>query len=282
MEKINTRLTSYIYLILVPIIAAALGFGVGHVSPKIYLPVWILNVVLMIYASGSLGLKNAKQKSKNEYHSALTAFFLIVPYILISIFAGLGPPPETATEWTNTATEQQVRYFFLVISGVFIALGFLGLRDRLKTEGENLYSRISSIAIFIAIPLFIINMLYWGFYLTELFRIMSVQNSTSHPDWFLPIKQLFGLISVVEVALTYLATFAIVIALQKTGWLKKTPSGIYLFFSSFAFLIIIFSAFFPESLKIPGFAVSIPAFPFLMPYFIGVNLLKRIGDNLSI
>lgn len=279
MQKANSRLIGFIYLILVPIIAAGLGFGVGHVSYSIYLPIWILNVLIMLYASWSLGLKAARNKSKQDYNLALAAFFLIVPYILISMFAGLGPPPETATEWTDTATEQQFRYFFLVISGIFIAFGFVGLSDRLKADGETLFSRISSTAILIAIPLFIINMLYWGFYLTELFKILTTQNSTDQPDWFLPTKQLFGIISAIEVALTYFATFTIVIALKKTGWFKKIPSSIYLFFSSVAFIVIIFSVFFTETLKIPGFAVSIPAFPFLMPYYIGVNLLRKIGDS---
>lgn len=279
MQNTKSRKASYIYLILVPIIAAALGFGVGHVNYTIYLPVWFLNIVFMIIASWSLGLKAAKIKSKEDYNLALAAFFLIVPYIFISMFAGLGPPPETAVEWTDTATEQQVRYFFLVISGVFIAFGFIGLRNRLRTEGENLFSGLSSTAILIAIPLFIINMLYWGFYLTELFKILSTQNIKTHPDWFLPTQQLFGIISVTEVALTYFATFAIVLALKKVGWLKNTSCFIYLLFSSLAFVIIILSAFFRDTFKIPGFAVSIPAFPFLMPYFIGVNLLKRVGDN---
>ena len=279
MQNSKSRMTSYIYLILVPIIIAALGFGVGHVNYTIYLPVWFLNVVFMIIASWSLGLKAAKLKSKEDYNLAITAFFLIVPYIFISMFAGLGPPPETAVEWTEKATEQQVRYFFLVISGVFIAFGFIGLSNRLKTAGESLFSDLSSTAILIAIPLFIANMLYWGFYLTELFKILSSQNSTNYPDWFLPTKQLFGLISVIEVALTYFATFAIVIALKKTGWLNATSYYFYLLFSSLAFVIIILSAFFTDTFKIPGFAVSIPAFPFLMPYFIGVNLLKRVGNN---
>ena len=68
------------------------------------------------------------------------------------MFAGLGPPPQTAIEWTATATEQQVRYFMLVICGVFIAFGFVGLRDILKTKGENFYSLLALTAVLIAIP----------------------------------------------------------------------------------------------------------------------------------
>lgn len=279
MTSKTSKLVSYIYLLLVPIIAAVLGFGVGHVSYKFYLPVWLLNVTLMILASWSLGLNVIRQNDEAKCKLATAAFFLIVPWVLISMFAGLGPPPETATEWTASATEQQVRYFMLVISGVSISFGFVNLRERIKSKGENFYSLLTLTAILIAIPLFIINMLYWGFYLTELFKIQTTNSTTNLPDWFLPLRQLFGLISVTEVALTYFATFAIAISMRKVGWLSKTSSFLYILFSLLALTIIVLSAFFTETFKIPGFIVSIPAFPFLMPYFIGANLLRQIGNN---
>jgi hypothetical protein len=273
------KLTSYIYLLLLPLIASGLGFGVGHVSYKSYLPIWLLNVILMTLASWILGLHAIQVKNAKENKLAKSAFFLIIPWILISMFAGLGPPPETATEWTATAKEQQVRYFMLVICGVFMTFGFVGLGEQLKLKGEDFYSLFSMTTILIAVPLFIANMLFWGFYLTELFEIQTGSNANNFPDWFQPVKQLFGLISVTEVALTYLATLLIALAMSKTGWLSRTHSMVYFLFSLIAFIIIILSAFFPETLKIPGFAVSIPAFPLLMPYFIGVNLLRDIGNN---
>ncbi len=272
---------SYIYLLLVPFVAAGLGFGVGHVSYKLYLPIWLLNVVLMTLASWVLGLHVIRQKDKEESDLGTAAFFLIIPWILISMFAGLGPPPETAAEWTATAQEQQLRYFMLVVSGVFIAFGFVGLRNGLKTKGDSFYSSLGLIAILIAIPLFIINMLYWGFYLTELFKIQTTNNTTNFPEWFLPVRELFGSISVIEVALTYFATFAVALSMKKVGWLNKTSSFFYILFSLLAFLMAILSAFFTETFKIPGFAVSIPAFPFLMPYFIGVNLLRKVGNKVN-
>ena len=231
MQDRTSKLTSYIYLLLVPIITVVLGFGVGHVSYKVYLPLWLLNVSLMTLASWTLGMRIIRLKNTEDSQLAKTAFILIVPWILISMFAGLGPPPHTAAEWTASVTEQQVRYFMLVIGGVFIALGFVFLRDRLKTEGENFYSLLGLLLVLIAIPLFIINMLYWGFYLSELFKIQASASAASFPDWFLPIRQLFGLISVVEVALTYFATFAIVLAMRKVSWLSKISSSFYTLFS---------------------------------------------------
>ena len=284
MKSRASKLTSYIYLLLVPIITVGLGFGLGHVSYKFYLPIWLLNVVLMIIASWSLGLNVIRLKNEEENKLVKAAFFLIVPWILISMFAGLGPPPNTAAEWTATAKEQQVRYFMLVIGGVFIAFGFAGLRDRLKTKGENFYSLLSLTAVLIAIPLFIINMLYWGFYLSELFKIQPAANitnfPTNFPEWFLPTNQLFGSISVTEVALTYFATFAIALSMRKIGWLSKTSSFFYILISLLAFAAVILAAFLTETFKAVGAVAAIPAFPFLMPYFIGVNLLRQVGNKL--
>ena len=121
MQTKTIKFTSYVYLLLVPIFTAGLGFGVGHVSYKIYLPLWLINVLLMIIASWSLGLKVTRQKDKVRSSLEKTAFLLIVPTILISMFAGLGPPPDTATEWVDSLKEQQIRYFMLVICVVFIA-----------------------------------------------------------------------------------------------------------------------------------------------------------------
>jgi hypothetical protein len=279
MKSRASKLTSYIYLLLVPIITTVLGFGVGHVSYKFYLPIWLLNVVLMIIASWSLGLNVIRLKNEEENKLAKAAFFLIVPWILISMFAGLGPPPtQIAAEWKASATEQQVRYVMLVICGVFVAFGFASLRDRLKSKGEEYYSRLAYIAILIATPLFIINMLFWGFYLSELFEIQVKNNATDFPEWFLPIQKLFGSISVVEVSLTYFATFVIVLSLKRIGWLSRTSGFFYLLFSLLAIVLIILFVLFTKVFMI-GALVLVPGFPFLMPYFIGINLLRRAGNT---
>jgi len=106
--------------------------GVGYISYKIYLPIWIINVCLMLTASWILGLHVIKNHDVEKKHVAIGAFFLIVPWILVSMFFGLGPPPETPTGWVATATEQEIRYIMLVIAGVFMAVGFAALREKLK------------------------------------------------------------------------------------------------------------------------------------------------------
>ena len=273
------RKASRIYLWLVPVLVVILGLSFGKTNYTFYLPIWILNVVLMVMASWILGLHVINDKNKSK-HIAVGAFCLIVPTILVSMFFGLGPPPETPAGWVATSTEQQVRYSMLTAAGIFIALGFTLLKEKQKNDGENYYSLLGSIAINIAIPLFILDMLFWGFSLTESFKILVATNTEKMPEWFKPLRQIFGMVSVVEVALTYLAIAFFSVSLNMTGRLSKTSKNIYIVLSLFAFLIIILSAFLPEPFVTAGFAVSIPAIPFLMPYFIGINLLKREGDKL--
>jgi hypothetical protein len=271
------RKASYVYLIAVPFVSALFGFGVGHVSYKIYVPVWLLNVAIMILAAENLRAKHSSNRSgHNHVHTG--GFLLIVPWMIVSMFSGLGPPPETASGWVETATEQQVRYLMLVAAGVFAALGFSIIRYAVKQLGENVYSLLGLTFIVIAMPLFIINMIYWGFYLPELFRIHTVDVLEKLPEWFMPVRKLFGIVSVVEVALTYLATASFAISLLLARVFTSVSGWIYVSISLVAMVLIILSAFLPEPFITAGFAVSIPATPLIMPYFMGINLLrKKVG-----
>lgn len=275
------RTLSQAYLILVPFIGTILAFQIGYVSYQIYLPIWLLNVTLMSIASWFLGLRVITLENKEDRRTAMSAFFLIIPFILISLFAGLGPPPETAQGWVETTTEQQIRYFMLVMAGIFIALGFITLKDNLKGRGEDLFSVISVAFIAIAIPLFTINMLYWGFFLPELFKIKVESLNAGLPEWFLPTRRLFGVISATEVALTFLAISSLALSLYLTGYFRRLPSIIYVFIGILAAAAMVLSLFLPGPLETVGFALSIPASPFLMPYFIGINLLRHVGNKKS-
>ncbi len=271
------RNVSQVYLSLVPFLLTIIGLGVGYISYKIYLPIWITNVCLMVTAAWFLGGHVIKNNDAERKHLAAGAFFLIVPFILISMFSGLGPPPDTPVGWVATATEQQARYLMLVIAGLFIAFGFSVLREQLKDTKGGFYSLLGYTAIMIAIPLFIINMIYWGTYLVELFKIVMASSSEKMPEWFLPTRKIFGLISLVEVALTYLAIAAFAASLRAVGWLSKTACRIYIVISFLGFLIMALS--FIKPLETVSDIASIPAIPFIMPYFMGINLLRRAGNK---
>ncbi|QJD79601.1 hypothetical protein [Spirosoma rhododendri] len=130
-----------------------------------------------------------------------------------------------------------------------------------------------------ALPLFIANMAYWGSFLVESFAHFSAGSIAKRPDWYLAMRALFSWISTVEVALFYLATAAVGAGLQAAGWLKTGACRVYIFLSLAGALLSVLPTFSLEPLTIVTYLVSIPAFPFIMPYLMALNLLNVANRN---
>lgn len=272
------RNVSQIYLTLIPFLTSIIALSFGHSNYKIYLPLWIINACVMVIAVWILGAYTIRNHDAEKKQLIVIASLLIIPWILLSILSGLGPPPLDPAEYLATATEQQVRYYFLMVSGVLIAFGFALLRGNLKKSGEDFYSWLGLIAMMIAIPLFIFKMAYYNSFLLETFRIRLASASDKMPEWYSPIQGLMVIIMAVEVALTYLATAAFAASLKSAAWFKKTASNIYIIISLLCFLSAVTVVFYPSPISNAGGSVTIPALPFIMPYLIGINLLRRAGN----
>lgn len=266
---------SLVYLWLVPPATLAIAFGIGTVSYKIYLPVWGLNACLMILSAYHLGLRSLRARDSSGKQQAITALLLFAPWLLFSIFAGMGPPPSTVQGWVNTAVEQQTRYTILIAGGMLLLLGASLLKTQLQATGEDLYSILAFAALSIAMPLFMINMAFWGYYLTDAFRLFAANPTAKRPDLYIAVKSLFYVISVAEVVLIYLGTFLFAVALKITGALSKPASRWYMGCSLIAILLELMPPYWPEPFGTAGYLVAIPAITFIMPYLIGVNLLRK-------
>lgn len=266
---------SKIYLISIPFLAAILAFAIGHVNYKIYLPIWLINAFLMITAARILGKENSDKHDDVQSRLIISSWFLIVPWIFISIFAGFGPPPSTIEGWVENATEQQIRYLILIMAGVSITIGQVLLSEELKRNGEYLYSAAGRILMIIAIPLFVINMTFWGSFLTESFKIFVASPLQKRPDWYLIIKEQFMIIGVTEVSLIYLATFAIAMSMKISGFLSSRACKIYAIVSLLGAFLNLIPPGSPDPFSTISYLVAIPAFPFIMPYLMGINLLAK-------
>lgn len=273
------RNLSQVYLTLVPFLTFGIAMGSGHVVDyKIYLSAWLLNAVLMLTAAWVLGAHAIRSKDADKKQLVFIAAFLVVPWLFISIFAGFGPPPfDNPAEYLATATEQQARYGILIVAGLLIAFGFALLRESLKKAGENFYSWLGFIAIMIAAPLFVVYASSDSLVI-EALKIRVASGTDKMPEWYDAVASHIVLIGVVEVALIYLSVAALAISLKRAGWFKKTPSNIYVIISLLGFLFISVSPFAPKPIAMAGFVFGIPAIPFIMPYLIGINLLRRAGN----
>lgn len=269
-----------IYLYLLPPVVAAIGFGIGKVSVFVYLPLWIVNICLIFTAVRQF-IKRMPNAGEIESESWIGAgLLLIIPWMLFSVFAGMGPPPVTMAGWLATSTEQQVRYTILMFGGISTLMGFALLKIKLQDQGERIYSILGFTVLGIAIPLFILNMAFWGYYLTDVFRFFVTLPVGKRPDWYPPVKMFFYVISVVEVALIYLATILFAIALKKVHILSIRGSCWYLVFAIIGIVLVILPPSVPEPLSTAGYLAAVPAIPFIMPYLMGVRLLRfnKISD----
>lgn len=276
------RNAGQIYLTLVPFVATILAFATGHVSYKIYLPLWIINICLMIIAAWFLGAHVIKNNDTEKRHLAIVGCLLLAPTLLTSIFGGMGAPPDTINEWVASATEQQVRFSFLIISGILICFGLILLREKLKGTPGNFYAQLGFAAILIVLPILIFNMSFWHSFALETYKIKINSVPEKFPEWFKPIVNQVWVLSVVEVSLTYLAIAAFVAALKSARWFHKVPSCIYIIISLLAIVCILLYPLYPGSTVFSGFPYypfMIPAIPFFLIYFIGINLLRKVGTN---
>ena len=274
------RQLSQIYLSAVPILTIALGLGVGYISYKIYLPAWLLNVVLMIAAMRTLGGDHYKTTGNTEKRLIICGIFFIIPTLLTSMFFGLGAPPyESPATWVATVTEQRVRYYFLLTAGLFIAFGFVLLCIQLKKAGEDFYAVLAGVTVLISAPVFLVDMSFWGFFLTRMYQFMTDTHATKTPEWVFPLRAMFYYVNVFASALVYLATAFVVLSLKKIGWFKPAACNCYLAITTLFLALDLLPPTLPEPFPTLNFIVSIPAVPFMFPYFIGINLLRRAGNN---
>lgn len=271
-----------LYLSLVPFVATFLAFTSGHISYKIYLPIWAVNVCLMIVSAWYVGAFVIRNNNPEKKHLALVGCLLLAPTLMTSIFGGMGTPPGTIKEWVLTATEQQVRFSILIISGILIGFGFILLKEKLNQTTGNFYAQFGFAAIIIAMPIMIFNMSFWHSFALEAYKIKINSPSGKSPEWFTPFINQVWVLSIVEVSLTYFAIIAFSAALKSANLFRKTASYIYITISALAIVCILLYPLYPDSTIFSGFPYypfMIPAIPFFLIYFMGINLLKNVGTN---
>lgn len=256
---------SSIYLFSVPFLTFLLGFGVGHVDWQLYLPAWLINILIMALAMRQL----LRSRLSGNPLSIFTALLLIAPWIIFPLFAGMGRPPQTIRGWLDLEGEQHTRFNLLILGGILAYLG-TALLYQLLQHTEKIFATLGLALMTLAIPLFLINMAYWGSFLSASFQNFKTAN---RPDWYLAFRELLFLISVAEVSLIYLATAMFSIALGKSGCLKPGAVRAYVIISLVGALVNLVPPSAPDPFSTMSYLVSIPAIPFIMLYYMGVKLL---------
>ena len=97
----------------------------------------------------------------------------------------------------------------------------------------------------------------------------------------------FDLLLFVAGFLTYLATVAFAASLGRVQWLGRRATRAFMIVNGVALLFLVIRGLqYPDPRALsapwytsPGFIVGIPAVPFIMPFLLGVVLLRRAGHE---
>jgi len=256
----------------------SLAFVVGHISQKIYIPVWLLNAALMVMAIWQLGASALRTGERPARLLAGAGALLFLPVCLLSILFGMGAPPDTMREWIDTAIEQKVRFDILLADGILVALGLSIIRLLTTEKGEKVYSQLGYTAIIIAIPLFFINTSFWHSYALEVFKLKVADPAKKPLNWYGPAVQQIWIITIGQLLLTYFAIAMFAAALIRTRVFRKGPASVYIVFSVIAILSILLFPIYPNATIFSGFPYypfMIPAIPIMLCYYMGVNLVRK-------
>ncbi|HVU97961.1 MAG TPA: hypothetical protein VHE34_22210 [Puia sp.] len=270
---------SYVYLCLVPIVTFVLAFVTGHISYRIYVPVWILNLIVMFLALRVLSA-GAFRGEPESRHLAVAGCLLVLPAGILAILFGIGPPPETREEWVATTLEQKIRFDALLAAGIIMVLGWSLIKRWLDDRGEKVYSSLGHTALLIALPLFLVVTSYWHSFALEAYKVRIQSGTPKSIDWFIAASLQVWVITICEIALTYFAIAMFASALKKLRVFSRPAAVAYIAISLVALVAVLGYPLYPGSAPFSGFPYypfMIPAVPIMLCYYIGFNLVRLAG-----
>jgi hypothetical protein len=272
----TVRRVSYIFLCFVPFFSIALGAVRALRVPGVYQAVGIAHFVVIVIAVWILSAGAIRSDVQSRRLPGLAGILLVTPFALVALFwVGLGPP------WQANAAENQMRYLVLIIMATAIASGFVVLREALREAGERFHASLGFAAIMLSGPLY----LFWNTF--EFAAVFGKEHTGEVPAAIVSLGDMGDLLLFVAGFLTYLATVAFAASLGRVQWLGRGAARAYMIVNGIALLSLLIRGLqFPDprALSTPwylniGFVVGIPAVPFIMPFLLGVVLLRRAGEE---
>ena len=204
----------------------------------------------------------------------LAGTLLITPFALIALlWIGLGGP------WQASAAENEMRYLVLILMATAVAGGFVVLREALREAGERFYSTLGFAAIILSGPLYVI----WNTFAFGAFY--GKEHAGQVPAAIVSLGDTFDVLLFVAGFLTYLATVAFAASLGRVQWLGRGATRAFMIVTFVALLFLVIRGLRYPNGRVttwytsPGFVVGIPAVPFIMPFLLGVVLLRRAGEE---
>jgi hypothetical protein len=266
---------SFVFLCATPFVAMIAAAVRPLRIPGVYHAIGGALFAAISIAAWTLGARTIRADVQSRRLLGLAGILLVTPFALVALlWVGIGGP------WAATAAENQMRYLVLIVMASAVAGGFVVLKEALSEAGERFYATLGFAAIILAGPLYLI----WDAFVYSYF---AEEHGGEIPPAIVSLRPFRGLLLSLAGALTYAATAAFAASLARTKWLGRKAALAYIIVNFIAlFLIVINVQQRPDPAAvsqpwyiIPGFILGIPALPLIMPFLLGVVLLRRAGDG---
>jgi hypothetical protein len=243
--------------------------------PGVYQGIGAVLFVVVVAAAWTLGARVIGSRAAGGRTLALPGTLLVVPSAITSLlWVGLGPPFQA------TPPENHMRYLVLLTNVAVVASAFVALKEVLHEAGERFYSTIGVAA---SIPAGAAYLVCISMSVANTIAALPATEATSAGF----LNALYSVLEFAACVLTYLATAAFATSLGRARWLGRGAVRAYVTASMvLVVLLVMRGVSFPELSSDtapwyvrPGFIAGIPAIPWIMPYLLGVVLLRRAGDE---
>jgi hypothetical protein len=272
----TVRRVSYVFLCIVPFLTFVVAGVHAFRVPGVYQAVGVIYFAAIATAAWTLGAQAIRAGAQDRRLRGLAGTLLVIPFALVALlWVGLGGP------WQATAAENEMRYLVLIVMATAIAGGFVVLREALSQVGERFYATLGFAAIMLSGPLYLI----WNIFAFAAF--FGKEHGGEMPAAIVSLRDMMDLLLFVAGSLTYLATAAFAASLGRVQWLGRGAARAFMIVNGLALLFLVIRGVqYPDGRATPwytnpGFIVGIPAVPFIMPFLLGVVLLRRAGEEQS-
>jgi hypothetical protein len=272
----TVRRVSYVFLCIVPFLNFVVVGVRAFRVPGVYQAVGVTYFAAIAIAAWTLGARAIRTDSQDRRLLGLAGTLLVTSFALVALlWVGLGAP------WQATAAENQMRYLVLIVMATAIAGGFVVLREALSEAGERFYATLGFAAIMLSGPLYLI----WNTFAFGAF--FGKEHAGEVPAAIVSLRDTLDVLLDLGAVLTYLATAGFAASLGRVQLLGRRATRAFIIVSFVALLFLTIRGLqYPDPRALstpwytnPGFVVGIPAVPFIMPFLLGVVLLRRAGDE---
>ena len=271
-----SRRVSYIFLCTLPFLILVVGGVRALRIPGVYQSVGMVLFALILMAAWILGARVIASGAAEGRMVALAGTLFVVPWALIALlWVGIGAPFQA------TATENHMRFLVLLANSIVVAAAFITLKEALGNSGERFYSTLGFAAGLTAGTAYLLS-------ISLTVGVSAARLSTGHaPDVGPLMSGFYDILEFVACVMTYLGTAAYAVSLGQARWLGRIATRAYVTASLVLVLFLVMRGVsYPEIsantapwYKQPGVIAGIPAIPWIMPYLLGVVLLRRAGDE---